>query len=346
VLEPSSRLFLEPSDERWIRFSAPRPEANIFHHPAWISLLAECYGYRPFIFVVCDPEGEICAGLPMMEVHGLLAGRRWVSLPFSDHCAPLYRDAESLKALTNGLVRAYQEKEIPKIEVRWELLNNPAIHSYSQYVLQTVSLSPDVEVVAKRLNRTHRQNISTAEERGVRVERGDRPEHLHAFYRLQLETRRRHGVPVQPWRFFELLSKTLIEQGLGFVLLAQKDNQHLAAGVFLHWGRTLTCKYAASREDTLALRPNNLIFWAGIRWGCENGYTLFDMGRTDAENTGLRRYKKGWGAEEAPLVYSTLSAKPPHPTNGMSVRVMNAVIRNSPTWVCKMAGELLYKHFA
>lgn len=52
-------------------------------------------------------------------------------------------------------------------------------------------------------------------------------------------------------------------------------------------GATLIAKHVASREDRFKLRPNNLLFWEGICWGCKNGYTVFDMGRTDVENIGL-----------------------------------------------------------
>ena len=97
-------------------------------------------------------------------------------------------------------------------------------------------------------------------------------------------------------RFFDLLASGLIEQGLGFVLLAYKDDECLAAAVFLHWQRTLTYKYGASVADGLKLRPNNLLFWTAIRWGCENGYTVLNMGKTDLANTGLRGIQEWLGS--------------------------------------------------
>ena len=142
-----------------------------------------------------------------------------------------------------------------------------------------------------------------------------------------------------------MLGSALIEKGLGFVLLAYKDDECLAAAIFLHWHRTLTYKYGASAIDGLNLRPNNLLFWTAIRWGCENGYTLFDMGKTDLANTGLRAFKSGWGANEMPLTYSTLPAEPPRSMTGKLMPVMQTVICHSPAWVCRLAGELLYKHF-
>jgi CelD/BcsL family acetyltransferase involved in cellulose biosynthesis len=133
---------------------------------------------------------------------------------------------------------------------------------------------------------------------------------------------------------------------MGFVLLAHKDDEIIAGMVYLGWGRTLIAKYAASREDRFNLRPNNLLFWEGIRWGCQNGFAVFDMGRTEIENAGLRNFKSRWGAMEEPLYYSVLSSKPIQASKGTLDRVMHSVIQHSPLWFCRLSGELLYRHVA
>lgn len=341
----ANHLVLDPWDETWKIFVGSNPCANVFHHPSWARLLAECYGYRPFVVIVRGADGTISAGLPMMEVSSPLTGRRWMSLPFTDHCSPLCRDVESLGELTNSLVEMSQSSKIPRIEVRWKLPAHPAIRSYSHFVLHTCKLAPDFDSVAARFHAMHRRNIKTAKKRGVRIKWGRERDHLREFYRLHLQTRRRQGIPIQPWRFFESVG-ALLEQGLGFVLLAYKDYECLAAAVFLHWQQTLTYKYGASSLDGQSLRANNLLFCTAIQWGCENGYTVFDMGKTDPRNAGLCSFKKRWGADEMPLIYSTLSCPPSRRGNAKLEHIMHTIIRNSPSWVCRAAGELLYGHFA
>ena len=344
-LSRTSSSFLSPDDERWIDFVSSKPQATLFHHPAWLKPLAECYGFRPFVIAVCDAGGQVLAGLPIMEVRSRMTGRRWVSLPFTDYCPPLYDDREALTRLTHDLAFLYRTGRVPRIEIRWELPAEPPIQSSSAFYLHTVKLAADPQAVMKRFDRTHRQNIGTAENRGVRIERGTGPEHLRRFYEMQLETRRRKGLPVQPRKFFDLLGKEILAQGLGFILLAYKDAQCLAGGVFLHWQQTLTYKYAASSGEEQQYRPNNLLSWTAMRWGCENGYTVFDLGRTELENAGLRRFKRGWGAEESPLTYSILAAAAPAGSNGKLMSLMEPLIRKAPPWVCRAAGELLYRHF-
>jgi CelD/BcsL family acetyltransferase involved in cellulose biosynthesis len=337
--------FLSPNDERWKTYLESKPESTVFHHPAWLSALAQSYGYWPFIMAACDEKGEIRAGLPLMEVRSLVTGRRWVSVPFSDYCAPLYSDPESLNQLVRDLAILYGVGSVSRIEIRWELPAHPAIHSHPAYILHTVRLNSEPKEVLKGFKRTHRQNVGTAEKRGVHIEWGADTEYVRRFYEMQLETRRRKGLPVQPWKFFDLLEKKLLAQGLGFVLLALKDTQCLAGGVFLHWQHTLTYKYAASSDEGQEYRPNNLLSWVAMRWGCENGCTAFDLGKTSTENAGLRRFKRGWGAEEESLVYSTLPESVPDATDGKLMSYMETVIQRTPPWVCKTAGELLYKHF-
>jgi lipid II:glycine glycyltransferase (peptidoglycan interpeptide bridge formation enzyme) len=124
----------------------------------------------------------------------------------------------------------------------------------------TVQLNRDTEMVAKTFKRQHRQNIRTAEKKGVRVEWGDQIEHLRLYYQLQLEIRRRQVIPVQPWKFFEYLASVLFSRNLGSVLLAYVDEESIAGVVYLHWQKYLVAKYAASKDECWQLRTNNLLF--------------------------------------------------------------------------------------
>ena len=335
---------LKSSDPRWMDFITACPDANIFHHPAWMELMSECYGYKPHVLVVLSEHDEVSAGIPFMDVTSPFSRLRRVSLPFSDYCNPLYRDEASRQALTGYLVQMFTNEHIQRIEVRWNLPEREQIHRVTDFVLHTIRLNPDPNVISKNFKRTHWQNIHTAEDRGVKVEIGRELEQVRAFYQLQLETRKRHGVPAQPWKYFELLWQHVISKDLGFVMLAKKDDEIIAGMVYLGWGNTLVAKYAASREDHFNLRPNNLLFWEGICWGCRNGFTRFDMGRTEVENTGLRTFKSRWGAVEETLEYSVLTRNAIHHINGKLTQAMHSIIKKSPLWVCRLSGELLYRY--
>ncbi len=346
LLEP---LLLNPSDQRWLDLIASNPKANIFHHPAWVNTLAACYGYAPFVIAVCDAHNDICAAIPVMQLGGAWGGKRWIALPFTDHCQPLSRDDESLRRLVEGLAEMTRSRHLSHIDIRWELPTHPALRVSSPFVQHRLALEPDVQQVARGLHRTQRQNIGTAEKKGVRIRQGEGPEDMRTFYRLQCATRKRQGLPVQPRRFFDLVFENLIRKDLGFILLAYAQDECLAAGLFLHWQQTLTYKYSASADRGHELRPNHLLTWSAVQWGCEHGMRTLDFGRTDADDEGLRTFKNRWGAVETPLGYSTIHANPqairPMASSGRLARVMQVTLRHSPVWASRVAGELLYGRF-
>jgi hypothetical protein len=343
-----TKLMLDVSDERWAAFVHAMPDATIFHHPAWINLLAECYGYRPFVVALCNERGEITAALPMIEINSSLTGRRWVCLPFTDHCNPLRRGDTPLGELFAYLRELQITRGVPHVEIRSAIPydDGPLYEDHSQ-VVHTLKLSADAQATYRNFHRTKvKQCIAKAEREGVRVRWADSRRDLYAFYDLHLGTRHRLGVPIQPRRYFELLWERIIDTGLGFILLAYKDSVPVAGVVLLAYNSVLMEKHGASDRDYWNMRPNHLLLWTSIRWGCEHGYSVFDFGKTQIENAGLRSFKNGWGTEESILTYSVLADAPPgHATDRLS-GLTRTVIRRAPRWVCRMTGELLYGHFA
>jgi len=332
---------------QWWEFAAAQPAATAFHHPAWVSLLAECYGYRAHV-VVCQGEaGDIVAGLPMLQIPAGSSAPRWVSLPFTDSCDLLARDEQSRAAVISELLQAYREGRTAQVEIRASIGEADCVFQSQAGVCHRLPLQPDPDAVFARFKKTQtRQPIVQAERDGVTVRRGGSIVDLRSFYRMQVRTRRRLGMPVQPWRFFELLWSRLLEPGLGFLLLAEHQGAPIGGAVFLTWNGTLVYKFSASDSRFWGLRPNNLVLWTAIRWGCENGYHTFDFGRTDMEDVGLRRFKSGWGTVERPLVYSYIGGSPPSQRRGRLMRVLRPVIRHSPPIVCRLIGELFYKYAA
>jgi lipid II:glycine glycyltransferase (peptidoglycan interpeptide bridge formation enzyme) len=150
-------------------------------------------------------------------------------------------------------------------------------------------------------------------------------------------------VPTQPRRFIRAFAQ-LFAQGLGYVMLAELDGQPISAAVFLTSGDTTVYKYGASDERHLRLRPNNLLFADAIQRACDAGYTTFDFGRTDFENSGLATFKRSFGAAERELSYSYLSERPPGPEGGLSHKVLAAVIQRGPLWAGEAIGTALYRH--
>jgi len=209
-----------------------------------------------------------------------------------------------------------------------------------------LKVNADIDIVFKKFRKKGvRYEIKKAEREGVEVEWCSSKKEFEIFYELQLKTRKRLGVPVQPKRFFALLWDHLILNNFGFILLAYKSAVPLAAAVFLKYKSTIIYKYSASDPDYLKLSPNNAILWEAIKWACLNGYKVFSFGKTLVSNTGLRNFKKGWGTAEEPLPYSFIASSPPFLENKLLHLVAGLVIQHSPSFVCRGIGEAFYKYF-
>ncbi len=328
----------------WAKFVLQHPSASPFHHPGWAGLLADCYRYPAFVLALTDDTGEIIAGLPVLDVTRLLGARRWVSLPFTDYL-PLLEVSQESRDFIDALVASLRPQRIA-FHMRAAISEHSDVYTHTDAVRHTLPLSPDSAAVYGRFSTMHRRNIRQAERAGLDVSMGYSLTDMHAFYRLHLLTRKRLGVPVQPYRFFRLLVERLIGYGLGFVLTVRVGGAAVAAAVFLSWKGTLTYKYGASDSRFWQYRPNNLLFWRAIKWACENEYHTLDFGRTYSGDQGLREFKNGWGAREEPLVYAAIGPGASTRFSGRLSRGLGTVIRHAPPWVCRAIGEIFYRYAA
>ena len=340
-------LRMDPTDSRWVEFVHAHPAATVFHHPAWAGLLSDCYGYPTFAAAVLDNAGTILSGVPVAEIKQPFRDRRWVSLPFTDHC-PLLTREDLPHALVDTLVQAMKTHRIGKFQLRADLPPQENVYTTATAVRHILPLLGNPNDVAATFSKMHRRNIRRAERAGVKLHYGTTPADIRSFYDLHALTRRRLGIPIQPRRFFDLLCRRVLQRGMGFVLSAHVDQTPVAAAIFLGWNGTLIYKYGASDHRFWSVYANNLLFWSAIRWACENGYHTFDWGRTDLEAHGLRAFKSGWGAQEVPLPYSLIADAPPAVATGPGQlqRVLGTVVRRSPPWVGRVIGELLYRYAA
>ena len=332
----------------WKRFVRSQAVALGYHDPAWGLMLAECYGFRPFVLGLFE-GGTILAGLPVVETRTLRRRLRWISLPFTDHCPPLAVTESASRELAAGLDRFRRHANVERLDVHAQI-SGPSTFTGPAAFTHAVDLTPGSASLFTAFDRSQVQRgIKRSRRDGVAIRRGDHERDLtEIFYDLHLHTRRRHGIPVQPRRFFELLWRRILEPGHGFLSLAYSGRIPVAGAVFLFGQETVTYKYNASRPEFWRERPNHALIWHAMEWACENGFHNFDFGLTHFPNRGLRDFKRRWAAREEVLYRSVVaeSALPRRSADGLPERALGAVVRHGPLWLCRGIGELLYKYAA
>ncbi len=348
ALEPTVAVVDPTRDSRWDSIISRFGDANVFHSAAWSRVLNESYGYKP-LCLVAESEGEPSAVLPLMEANSWLTGRRGVSLPFTDECRLLASTEVSARVALEGAVRIGRARKWKSLETRGaKEQSSPAALAGASYLGHVLDLTNSenglLEAVASPVRRAIRK--AEREEICVKIERT--PLALRTYYGLHCQTRKRHGLPPQPWTFFACIQRHLIRMNGGFVVLSYWRDQPVAGAVFLCHGRHAVYKYGASNLAFQNLRANNLVMWEAIRWLGRNGFERLSFGRTSVQNAGLRRFKLGWGASEYPIVYQKLDYR----SNKFVAEAdeaygwHNAIFSRLPIWMSRLAGGFLYRHWA
>lgn len=328
--------------DQWKQLSEATGNATLFHRPGWAEVLRRAYGFRVFVATL-ERHGKVLAGCLLSRTKNPFA-HHVVGLPFSDSCSPLGVDDDATAALMRGL--AAEPRLGGNLEIRgikapapWQTVDN-----FEQWSLD---LARPFAEVQREADRNFRRQVKRAASEAFRIDTGDSAAMLRRFYAIQLETRRRLGVPPQPLRFFSLVREVFAQSHGLEVWLASCAGRDQAAVVLLRDGPTLYAKWSARAIESAA-GASHLLFFSILEHHADKAASL-DLGRTDARNTGLARFKAEMGAAPAPLPYSYFprtprrtSAEDPDRATSTLVRIW----RRLPLPVTRAVGAIAYRYLA
>jgi hypothetical protein len=321
-------------------------EGDVFSNTsAWANTLYESYRYKPLYFSIFK-DSRLSALLPVMEVNSRLTGRRGVSLPFTDYCNPIIEDEQQFRDLFDHVVSYGKERGWKYFEFRDAGEYLKGVNPGAKYFGHILDLVEDEEQIVPQLRQSTRRNIKKAVQKEVSVSFSSSLEALRKYYKLHCITRKRQGVPPQPFAFFKNIHDHIISSGLGTIILGIYQNEVIAGAVFFHSGRTAFYKYGASDKRYQNLRANNLIIWEAIKWHCRNSYTSLCFGRTDMDEHGLRQFKLGWGVKERIITYYIYDLEKNTFVEKVkrSRPLYNQIFGKMPVSLLRLSGKLLYKH--
>jgi hypothetical protein len=335
------------NEPNWNEMLPAHPDRSFFHLAEWARVLQETYRYTPCYFTL--NEGGVVGGvLPMMEVDSWLSGRRGVGLPFTDFCHPLVSDASALQQLVGGAVEYGAGRRWKYLELRGGASLLPSARASEQYYGHELNLVEDEPGLFASLKGSVRRAIRKAERLGLRVEILKDGEALREFYALQCRTRKKHGLPPQPFRFFRKIHEHILSRDKGVVVLARQGRRAVAGAVFFHRGEQAIFKYGASNEAHQGLRGNDLVMWEAVKYYARHGFKVLNLGRTSLANAGLRRFKLAWGGREHLIEYMRYDLKLGVFVAGQDGALgwYNRVFRLLPIGVSRLVGALVYRHAA
>ena len=336
-------------DSTWEDFVLESPGATVFHSTAWAHVLQDTYGFQPRYLAARDGSGGIIAGIPLVETRG----RRVVSLPFSDRCAPLISDDAAGVALLVELKTMVRTNAASSVELRGEPaadLESQGFHAKEGFVNHTLPLDATLAETEMRFNKSARYASRKAKRLGVTVHHSTAREDMRRFYHLHALTRKKHGLLPQPWQFFDSIYRHFVQPGNGHILMVEHEGTLVAAGVDLAFRDTLYSKFMASDVRSKQLSAGNLLHCSEVELALSLGCRTLDLGRSDVAGTGLRAFKSSCGGIEEPLPYFHY---PSPATNGvidssssLPRKALAVAVRFAPLWTLRHAGALIYKYAA
>lgn len=332
-------------DPSWDRLASSHPDFTVFHSAAWMRVLCKTYGHKPLAFC-CSRRGHPRAFLPLVEVASRFTGTRGVSLPFTDFCAPLFfRDCNPTIILEN-LCAFAQMRGWTWFEIRGKLTSNLPPQPSLTFQGHWLDLRDGADALFANFSAGVRRAIRKAEQSDLTVDLSTSKAAVREFYGLHVATRRRHGLPPQPFAFFRNIHREIIEPGGGFIVLAKSASKAVAGAVFFCTATNAIFKFGASEERFWSLRPNNLVMWRAIQELARREIAMLHLGRTTRGDEGLRRFKLGWGAVEEPINYFRFSVT----SNGWTINAdnvfgsHNSLFKRLPLIVNRLIGAAIYPH--
>ena len=335
------------SDRRWDELVARHPKASVFHQRGWLESLARTYGYEPFV-LTSAPAGEpLDNGLVLCRVSSWITGTRLVSVPFADHCEPLFSDLGEFQESIKWLRAECDLEQRQYVELR-PLLGvegtGNGLQPSRSYWFHELDLKPSLEQIFRGLHKnSFRRKIQRAERERLSYEAGRSEKLVDEFYRLLLTTRRRHQLLPQPRSWF----RNLLE-GLGDKLqirLARKNGVPIAAMLNLQHRSSVVYKYGCSDERYHGLGGMPFLFWRLVEESKASGAEIIDCGRSDLNNEGLIAFKDRLGTKRKLLTYYRYTnIKKRQKVAQWDSRVLREFFCSLPDAFLSAAGGVLYKH--
>lgn len=319
---------------------------SFFHSKEWGKLLIESYNYKPTYYTLFE-NGELSAVIPMMEVNSWITGNRAISLPFSDYCEPLFKSRNLSQTLAEEIIKTLEIQKTKYIEFRTSKHLYPfETEQYRRDLRHILKLDKNESDLLKQCSDNTKRNIKKAAKENLSLKIQNDENGIRNFYDMMCETRKKHGLPPQPFSFFKNILDLIITKGFGDILFAIKDNNYISGAIYLKFGKKLLYKYGASYSQYLKFRGNHFVMWEAIKKYKNEGYEEFDFGESDLEQEGLKRFKRGWNADELSIYTTRYNLKEKNflPVSPLTQGFHTKIFSHLPISILKIIGNNLYKH--
>ena len=274
-----------------------RNEHLIFHTSKYKEFLIKSFPNVKFEYLAVLEEG-IKTILPIGIIDSKLIGNRIISIPFLEY-GSFCGDKNYVKAILDHIKNNYSKK-YRYLEIRAGLDYDEGLSKYltklEEYKRFVLELKNEEENW-KLLDKQKRKAIRKAKKNNITVKELSK-DNVEELYDLYLKNMKQFGSPP----FYKDFFISFFELNLGKCFGAFKDDKLISLLLGFTYKDRIHAVIAISDKKSLDFRPNELAHWHFIKYGIENGFKYFDLGRV-REESGQYRFKQEFGCELMPLYH-------------------------------------------
>jgi FemAB-related protein (PEP-CTERM system-associated) len=319
------------------QFSCP------YHLVGWKRVMEKSFGH-PSHYLMAKKGGQIAGVLPMLELKSKLLGHSFTTLP-GGICAENEEAAIALiehtkKLTTNGNARYFSIRDSRK---EWDA----DLKSVCNHFAMVRDLPEQPDELWNSLDRRLRRHIRIAKKNGLQVFLGS-DEYLDDFYSVYSTFLRDIGTPT----FGKSFLRNVLDEFSNRILICCTQWKGTLIGAYMafKFHDAILGSWGGSINKYMDMRPNHMIYWSYMQYGCESGCKRIDFGRT-RKDSGHFIFKKGWGAKPQPLYqqfYLNGVSNAPVVSSGLETRnryrIFVNIWRHLPVPVAEIVGPQLRHH--
>jgi len=297
-------VYSEIDLQQWDAFVRKHPKGSVFQTPQMYRCYEQTPKQTPHVFAAYHNAELVGILLAVVMWEGGFL-KKLFSVRSIIHSGPIVKGDDD--RILQALLEAYEKKIGPQViytQIRnqYDQLNRCDTFREAGYLfephLNFLIPLDDETSIWNRIGKGRVKQIKKAIKNSLQVEVYSRQEItlelLVKGYEVIKEVYRRANLPLVD--FAEM--KAACQEGLLVMLVVKtKDGEMAGCRFCLSYVKTLFGWYAGSYSRYYQQFPNDLLIWETLRWGCANGYQVFDYGGAGSPNMpyGVRAFKQQMG---------------------------------------------------
>ena len=336
------QYYTEDDHQSWDDYVMCSGNASFFHLIGWKNIVETSFKHKPYYLMA--KRGEKIEGiLPLFQVKSLLFGNFLVSVPFGVYGGICADNLEVESLLLEEGKQLARKLGVDYLELR--NLNHSKLNLLTEelYVTFRREIFEDLDKNLEAIPRKQRRMIRVGIKNGLHSKMGG--DYLKDFFDVYAHSVRNLGTPVFPYSFFKNIMDVF---GNCCKILSVWHNDKMVAGVMTFFFKDVVMPfYGGALKDSYKYAVNDFMYWELMKYGCENGYKIFDFGRSK-KGTGSYDFKRHWGMNPEDLNYQYYLVKARNlpnlnPTNPKYKRFIN-IWKKLPLPLTKILGPKIVKN--